>query len=70
MRDAIHSTSTSVHIDTYIFRLEEAALNATVVREQMLYDGWLVRWAPSQGAARPLSRICPSVDGTFVRREP
>jgi len=29
-------------------RIEEAALNATVVREQMLYDGWLVRWAPSR----------------------
>ena len=24
-------------------RLEEAALNATTVREQMLYEGWLVR---------------------------
>ncbi|AMG86626.1 GNAT family N-acetyltransferase [Bordetella bronchiseptica] len=29
-------------------RLEEAALNATTVREQMLYEGWLVRWAPSR----------------------
>ncbi|ARP92364.1 hypothetical protein CAL14_20460 [Bordetella genomosp. 9] len=29
-------------------RIEEAALNATVVREQMIYDGWLVRWAPSK----------------------
>lgn len=31
-----------------LLRLEEAALNATVVRQQMLYDGWLVRWAPSR----------------------
>lgn len=33
--------------DALAFRIEEAALNATVVREQMLYDGWLVRWAPA-----------------------
>lgn len=29
-------------------RMEEATLNATVVREQMLYDGWLVRWADAK----------------------
>jgi len=28
-------------------RLEEAALNATAVNAQVLYDGWLVRFAPS-----------------------
>jgi ribosomal protein S18 acetylase RimI-like enzyme len=26
-------------------RVEEAALNATAPREQMLYDGWMVRWS-------------------------
>lgn len=31
-----------------LLRIEEAALNATAVRQQMLYDGWLVRWAPSR----------------------
>lgn len=34
-------------VDALALRVEEAALNATAVREQMLYDGWLVRWAPS-----------------------
>lgn len=33
--------------DTLRARLEEAALNATAVRAQVLYDGWLVRFAPS-----------------------
>lgn len=31
-----------------LLRLEEAALNATAVRQQMLYEGWLVRWSPSR----------------------
>ncbi|HTK01587.1 MAG TPA: GNAT family N-acetyltransferase [Bordetella sp.] len=35
-------------VDKVAVRMEEAALNATVVREQMLYDGWLVRWAPAK----------------------
>lgn len=34
-------------VDALALRVEEAALNATAVREQMIYDGWLVRWAPS-----------------------
>ncbi|PJM87918.1 hypothetical protein CV044_17160, partial [Achromobacter ruhlandii] len=33
--------------DALRVRLEEAALNATAVRAQVLYDGWLVRYAPS-----------------------
>lgn len=33
--------------DSLVVRLEDASLNATAVREQMFYDGWLVRWAPS-----------------------
>lgn len=37
----------STSVDKLALRIEEAALNATVVREQMLYDGWLVRWAPA-----------------------
>ncbi|ANN69255.1 GNAT family N-acetyltransferase [Bordetella bronchialis] len=53
MRDlAVHSSSgqanlVSTPVDTQAIRMEEAALNATTVREQMLYDGWLVRWAPA-----------------------
>jgi ribosomal protein S18 acetylase RimI-like enzyme len=27
-------------------RIEEAALNATAVAEQMFHDGWLLRWSP------------------------
>jgi ribosomal protein S18 acetylase RimI-like enzyme len=38
----------SACVDALALRIEEAALNATVVREQMLYDGWLVRWAPAK----------------------
>ncbi|WP_447922632.1 GNAT family N-acetyltransferase [Achromobacter aegrifaciens] len=33
--------------DSLRTRLEEAALNATAVGAQVLYDGWLVRFAPS-----------------------
>ncbi|WP_238913163.1 GNAT family N-acetyltransferase [Achromobacter insolitus] len=33
--------------DSLRARLEEAALNATAVASQVLYDGWLVRFAPS-----------------------
>lgn len=33
--------------DALRVRLEEAALNATAVGAQVLYDGWLVRFAPS-----------------------
>lgn len=39
-------------------RMEEAALNATVVREQMLYDGWLLRWANARARrARSINPI-------------
>jgi ribosomal protein S18 acetylase RimI-like enzyme len=45
-------------------RIEEAALNATVVREQMLYDGWLVRWAPAKARrARSINVIGPARRG-------
>ncbi|CAM3349852.1 N-acetyltransferase domain-containing protein [Bordetella sputigena] len=53
MRDAAaiplseSSTKARDTLDALALRIEEAALNATAVREQMLYDGWLVRWAPS-----------------------
>lgn len=40
-------------------RLEEAALNATAVSEQILYDGWLVRWAPG----KPKRMRCINVIG-------
>ncbi len=43
--------------DSLSARMEEAALNATVVREQMLYDGWLVRWANAK--ARRVRSINP-----------
>jgi ribosomal protein S18 acetylase RimI-like enzyme len=31
--------------DALSWRVEESMLNATAPREQMLYDGWLVRWS-------------------------
>lgn len=33
--------------DGLLARIEEASLNATAVREQVFYDGWLLRRAPS-----------------------
>jgi len=43
-------------------RVEHAALNATAVREQMLYDGWLVRWAPGETRrARSVNVVAPPV---------
>lgn len=51
----------AVRVDTLALRIEEAALNATVVREQMLYDGWLVRWAPAAAKrARSINVIAPA----------
>ena len=42
-------------------RVEEAALNATAVPEQILYDGWLPRWAASKARrARCINVIGPS----------
>ncbi|AOB34012.1 hypothetical protein AKI39_24610 [Bordetella sp. H567] len=50
-----------MRVDTLALRIEEAALNATVVREQMLYDGWLVRWAPAAAKrARSINVIAPA----------
>jgi len=43
-------------------RLEHAALNATAVREQLLYDGWLVRWAPDEvRRVRSVNVVAPPV---------
>jgi ribosomal protein S18 acetylase RimI-like enzyme len=44
-----------------IARIEEASLNATVVPEQQLYNGWLVRWADSSAKrARSVNILAPS----------
>lgn len=44
-----------------LLRMEEASLNATAVREQQLYDGWLLRWAPSAAKrARSVNVLAPS----------
>ncbi|HEY0295604.1 MAG TPA: GNAT family N-acetyltransferase [Bordetella sp.] len=44
-----------------VTRIEEASLNATVVPEQQLYHGWLVRWAQSSAKrARSVSILSPS----------
>lgn len=44
-----------------IARIEEASLNATVVPEQQLYNGWLVRWAQSSARrARSINILSPS----------
>ncbi|MFC4279088.1 GNAT family N-acetyltransferase [Achromobacter aloeverae] len=50
--------------DPLTARMEEAALNATVVREQMLYDGWLMRWANAKARrARSINPIAaPLID--------
>jgi len=43
-------------------RVEHAALNATAVREQMLYDGWLVRWSPGETKrTRSINVVAPPV---------
>lgn len=44
-----------------IARIEEASLNATVVPEQQLYAGWVVRWAKSAAKrARSINVLAPS----------
>lgn len=44
-----------------IARIEEASLNATVVPEQQLYAGWVVRWADSSAKrARSVNILAPS----------
>lgn len=44
-----------------IARIEEASLNATVVPEQQLYNGWVVRWADSSAKrARSVSILALS----------
>ena len=45
--DALPRTPPADVRDALRVRLEEAALNATAVRAQVLYDGWLVRFAQS-----------------------
>ncbi|MDQ2186196.1 GNAT family N-acetyltransferase [Alcaligenaceae bacterium A4P071] len=56
---AISSALPTVSPEAVCARLEEAALNATAVREQVLHDGWLVR-----GAAGPFRRMrCVNVIG-------
>lgn len=55
-----HDGNVAHCVDTLALRCEEAALNATVVREQMLYDGWLIRWAPAAAKrARSINVIAP-----------
>jgi ribosomal protein S18 acetylase RimI-like enzyme len=49
-----------LHRARRIARIEEAALNATAVPEQQLYNGWLVRWADSSAKrARSVSVLAP-----------
>jgi ribosomal protein S18 acetylase RimI-like enzyme len=63
MQTAAPSSST-IHArrDALAVRMEDAALNATVVREQMLYDGWLLRWADAKAKrARSVNLIGPSM---------
>jgi len=53
-----------------IARIEEASLNATVVPEQQLYNGWLVRWAPSAARrARSVNILSPSAVSLDERLE-
>jgi N-acetylglutamate synthase len=48
--------------DPLTARMEEAALNATVVRQQMLYDGWLMRWADAKARrARSINPVAASL---------
>lgn len=64
MQGSASETPVSVpaSLDAQAARIEEAALNATVVREQMLYDGWLVRWAPAKARrARSINVIRPAL---------
>ncbi|WZB62674.1 hypothetical protein WJ970_04170 [Achromobacter xylosoxidans] len=60
-------------------RLEEAALNATAVSAQVLYDGWLVRFAPSAAkrvrsinvlglSTRPLDERLAYCSSLYARR--
>lgn len=65
MQTAVFSSSSSTthaRRDVLAVRMEDAALNATVVREQMLYDGWLLRWADAKAKrARSVNLIGPSL---------
>lgn len=53
-----------------IARIEEASLNATVVPEQQLYNGWIVRWADSAAKrARSVNILAPSAVSLDERLE-
>lgn len=65
---AISSALPTVSPEAVCARLEEAALNATAVREQVLHDGWLVRGAPGPfRRMRCVNVIGPSA-GSLDRR--
>ncbi|MYZ41951.1 GNAT family N-acetyltransferase [Schauerella aestuarii] len=49
-------------------RLEEAALNATAVREQVLHDGWLVRGAPGPFRRMRCVNVIGASAGSLDRR--
>jgi ribosomal protein S18 acetylase RimI-like enzyme len=66
--------------DAQCVRFEEAVLNATAVTEQMLYEGWLIRWAPGRfkrmrsvsvlsGPLQPLDLRLPFVRRLYARKQ-
>jgi ribosomal protein S18 acetylase RimI-like enzyme len=70
----------SITRDAQAVRFEEAALNSTAVPEQMLYEGWLIRWAPGRfkrmrsvnvlsAALRPLDQRLAFARRLFARKQ-